>query len=193
MHVDVSMYFATTFAVRSPLRLPRTEAEERRISRFCVLISLLLSRFLELDEERFELRRPRIRIHGGWSQEVGEGTRVVFLTRESPVNRKPDLPGFLSIDLERVQPLGDHGGALDRSSSGRNFHLGAVRDPFLLGESLGDLDKESRLKLIEDPIGLVLRPIVKVFSQAICRTDDREVLLLPVDVLVGGEFLAGRV
>jgi hypothetical protein len=32
MHVDVSMYFATVGVERMPVRLPQTEAEERRMS-----------------------------------------------------------------------------------------------------------------------------------------------------------------
>src|SRR5215472_4642973 len=40
MQVDVSMYLETTGTERMPERLPRTEAEERRISRFCAITRL---------------------------------------------------------------------------------------------------------------------------------------------------------
>src|SRR5512143_1574012 len=40
MQVDVSMYLATVGTVRMPERLPRTDAEERRISRLCAIALL---------------------------------------------------------------------------------------------------------------------------------------------------------
>src|SRR5262249_5689914 len=148
MHVDVSMYFETTFAVRMPLKLPRTEAEERRISRFCVLISLLLSCLLELDEEGLELGRPRIGVHGRRSQQVRERARMVLLAGESPVDWEANLPRFLSVDLQRVKALGHHGRSLDRASGRRDSDLRSVVDAFLLGESFRDLHEETGLKLV---------------------------------------------
>src|SRR6516165_1721625 len=61
MQVVVSMYLETTCALRIPERLPQTEAEERRMS--SVMFVLLLSGFLELDEERLELGRPGVWVH----------------------------------------------------------------------------------------------------------------------------------
>src|ERR1700733_8541448 len=84
IQVDVSMYLETVGVSRIPDRDPQTEAEERRISRFCVLMAAP-SRLLELDEEGLELRRPGIRVHRGGRQHVGEGPRVALLAGEAPV------------------------------------------------------------------------------------------------------------
>ena len=62
--------------------------------------------------------------------------------------------------------------------------------PFSLRQLLRDLDEEAGLQLVQAAVVLVLRPVVEVLGQPVGRADDREVLLLAVDVLVGGELLA---
>src|SRR5262245_30047178 len=100
MQVVVSMYLETTGTVRMPEWLPHTDAEERRISRACVvLIVVPLSCLIELDEERLELGRPSVGVHGGGRQEVGERSGVVRIAGVAPVDRKTDLPVLLAIDL----------------------------------------------------------------------------------------------
>src|SRR5438094_6438581 len=111
MQVVVSMYLETVAAVRMPDRLPRTEAEERRISRFWLMI-VLLSRFLDPDQERLELRRPGIRVHCRRSQQVGERTGVFRVPRIAPVDRESDLPGLLPVLSHGIEPLGDAGSPL---------------------------------------------------------------------------------
>src|SRR5262249_27397292 len=88
MHVVVSMYLETVGTVRMPVWLPQTDAEERRISRVCVL--MVASRLLELDQERLELGRPGVGVHGGRRQEVREGAGVVGVPRVTPVDREAD-------------------------------------------------------------------------------------------------------
>src|SRR6476660_9397508 len=95
MHVVVSMYLETVLAVRIPERLPRTEAEERRMSRFCTLTVVLLSCLIEPDEEGLELGRPRVWIHRRGRQQVGERSRMAGIAGETPVDRKADLPRLL--------------------------------------------------------------------------------------------------
>src|SRR6266545_2507829 len=58
MQVVVSMYFATVGTDRIPDRLPHTEAEERRISRFCCTLISSSSSLLDAHEEGLVLRRP---------------------------------------------------------------------------------------------------------------------------------------
>src|SRR6266498_4178066 len=96
MQVVVSMYFETVGTLRIPDRLPRTEAEERRISRFWLMI-VLPSRFLEFDQEGLELGRPRVRIHRGRRQQVGEWPGVGRVSGVAPVDGEPDLPHLLSV------------------------------------------------------------------------------------------------
>src|SRR5215831_9720926 len=105
MHVVVSMYLETTGTVRIPDRLPQTEAEERRISRFCTLI-FASSRLVQLDQEGLELGGPGVRIHGRGGQEVGQRAGVVGVAGVAPVNGEADLPYLLPIDLHRQEPLG---------------------------------------------------------------------------------------
>src|SRR5438876_7383262 len=90
MHVVVSMYLATVGTLRIPERLPQTEAEERRISRFWLMSSS--SRLFQPDQEGLELRRPGVRVHRGRRQQVGERPCVVRVAGVAPVDREPDLP-----------------------------------------------------------------------------------------------------
>src|SRR5450759_156381 len=191
MHVDVSMYLATVGTLLMPEGLPQTEAEERRISRLCTLMIVASSRLLEFDEERLELGRPRVRIHGGGRQEIRQRTGMPGVaSRVAPVKREADLPELLSVDLEGEQPFRDHRDAFDGSARGGDLHLGSVRDALLLGESDRDLDEETGLELVED--FRVLRPIVVVLRQPVGRAHDREVFLLSVDILVRAELLRHR-
>src|SRR5450759_3088835 len=159
MQVDVSMYLATVGTLLMPEGLPQTEAEERRISRLCTLMIVASSRLLEFDEERLELGRPRVWIHGGGRQEIRQRSGMPGgAGRVAPVEGKTDLPQLLPIDLQREQPLRDHRDTFDRAPRGRDLHLRPVRDALLLGEADRDLDEETGLELVED-VG-VLRPVV---------------------------------
>src|SRR5437763_1328372 len=100
MHVVVSMYFETVGIGRNVERLPRTEAEERRISRDCntAIVVALLSGLLELQEEGLVLGSPRVRVHGRRSQGVRERAAVSLGAGEAPVNREADVPHRLAAD-----------------------------------------------------------------------------------------------
>ena len=111
----------------------------------------------------------------------------------APVDGEADLPHLLAVDLHRAQALGDHRDPLDRPTRGRDLDLRTVRDPLLLSEAFRNLDEEAGLQLVQHSVVLVLGPVMEVLGQAVGRADDREVLLLSIDVLVRRELLADRV
>src|SRR5216117_3871123 len=100
MHVVVSMYFDTVAACRRPVFVPSIEAEERVISSACTLI-VVSSRFLQLHEERFVLRRPRVGVADRWRQEIRQRTLMALLCGIAPVNGESDVPHFFAIDFHR--------------------------------------------------------------------------------------------
>src|SRR5262245_22171784 len=117
MHVVVSMYLETVAWVLIPERPPQTEAEERRMSR---LMSLLLSRFLEFDEEGLELGRPGIRVHRRGRQEIGERAGVAVRRFVAPVQGEADLPELFPVHRHRTQAFGDHGQPLEGAARRRH-------------------------------------------------------------------------
>src|SRR5271154_3301401 len=125
MQGGVSVYFGAVGALRSPERLPQTEAEERRMSKPWAIAPS--SGSLELDEKRLELRRPRVGVHRRRCQEVRQRTSVARVARGvAPVQGKADLPHLLAVDFQRDEALGHHGDALDRSARGGDLDLRAV-------------------------------------------------------------------
>src|SRR6185295_5545051 len=146
---EVSMNLETTGRWRSPVLLPQTEAEERRISSPWMATGPPPSGLLDADEESLVLRRPGVGVHGGWREQVGQRPRVAGVARVAPVDGEADLPDRLAVDLERVEPLGDHRHSLDLSPLGDHLHLRAVLDALLPGQPLGDRDEEARLQLVE--------------------------------------------
>src|SRR6187549_716819 len=86
------------------------------------------SGLLQLDQERLVLRRPGVGVHGERGQHVGERPGVVLGAGEAPVDREPDLPDLLAVDLERREPLGHHRDAADLAARRAHHHLAAVKD-----------------------------------------------------------------
>src|ERR1700712_344377 len=105
MQVVVSMYLDTTGSSRSPVFSPRSAAECCRISSWGELL-IAPSRLLQLDQEGLVFRSPGVGVHRGRRQHVGERAGVTLGARKAPVDRKPDLPDLLAVDLERGEPLG---------------------------------------------------------------------------------------
>ena len=112
---------------------------------------------------------------------------MTFRGSVTPVNREADVPEAFSVDVHRRQPVGHHGRPFDRAAGRGDFDFRSVRDPFLFGQRLGDLDEESRLQLVEHAGRLMLRPVVEVLGQAVRRADDREFVDGAKSVLVGFE------
>src|SRR5262249_46452947 len=81
--------------------------------------------------------------------------------------------------------------AHDRATRRSYFHLVSVPDPFLQRQPFRYLDEELRLQMIE--YVLVLAPVVEMFGQTIGRANNRELLLLAVNVLIGLEDLRDRI
>src|SRR5579864_8156257 len=85
----------------------------------CLICSVLRSliclpslRFLELHQEALEFWRECVGVDGGWRQLIRQRLRRLALVlgnpAETPMNRYPDLEGFLAVDLHRPDAPGDH-------------------------------------------------------------------------------------
>src|SRR5262249_14948864 len=146
MQVVVSMYFETVGMLRRPERLPRTEAEERRISRFCTLMAAS-SNLLDFDLERLVLGRPDVWFEHRGSQEVGEWPDAH--PREAPVDGEADLPDVFSVHVQRSEAPGHERLALDRAAGARDLDHLLVGDPLLFGHRLRDLEEEVLLDHVQ--------------------------------------------
>src|SRR5262245_44625132 len=67
---------------------------------------------LDIDQEGLELRRLRVGVADRRRQHVDRGC-LLALADEAEVERHADLMDGLAVDLERHEPLGDHGLAFD--------------------------------------------------------------------------------
>src|SRR5438132_977385 len=161
MHFVVSMYVETVYFVRSPVLVAHIDAEERLISSACSLIAVS-SRFLELDEECFVLRRPDVRVAGRWRQEIRQRTFMAFCGGVAPMNREADVPEPFAIDIHRRQPIGYHRRPFDGATRRSDAHFRTIADPFFSRQRLRNLDEESGLQLVEHAPRLMLRPIVEM-------------------------------
>src|SRR5256885_364529 len=150
-------------------------------------------RLLDLDEEGLVLGRPGVRVHHGGSELVGERPGMSRGAHKAPVERDPDVPDLLAADLHLVQALRNHRDAGDAAARRGHLPLPAVGDTLLLGETLGDLDEEAGLDLIEPAVAVVLGPVVVVLGEAVGGADDGEIACGPVLVLVGAEADADRI
>src|SRR5262245_35197740 len=101
------------------------------------------------------------------------------------MDRESDLPNGLALNLERPHAFGNHRAAFYRAARRRYFHLVAMVDAFLPGQSFRDFNEEFPLQLIKRR--LMLRPVMEVLGQTIGRTDNRELLSLAVNVHLGFE------
>src|SRR5579872_917454 len=99
MQVVVSMYLATVAVVRIPVLVPHMDAEARLISSACSLMAAS-SCLLEFHEESFVLRGPGVRIHRRRREEIRERTGVALVGLVAPMQREPDLPHRLTVDLQ---------------------------------------------------------------------------------------------
>src|SRR6266550_4444582 len=106
------MYLETVSALRRPVLLPHIEAEERLISSACSLM-VASSRLFQIHEERFVLRRPRVRIARGGGEEIRQRSFMSLRRRVAPVNREADMPDTFAVDVHRRQAIGDHRRAFD--------------------------------------------------------------------------------
>src|SRR5215510_7741059 len=156
MHLDSSMSLATSSVFRM-LGEGVVVAERDWMSSDDCMVMALSSGFLDVHEERLELRRLRVRVADVRRQRVRE-VAVLRHPHESPVDRDAHGMHLLAVALERTDALGDHARRLDLAPVGAHLDHLAVRDALLLRQILADLDELLRL---DDGVELhVLRPEV---------------------------------
>src|SRR5262245_33370110 len=143
MHLDSSMSLATSSVLRM-LGEGVVVAERDWMSSDDCMVMALSSGFLDVHEERLELRRLRVRVAHVRRQRVRE-VAVLRHSNESPVDRDAHRVHLLAVALERVDALGDYRRGLDLAPVRAHLDQLAVRDPLLLRQVLADLDELLRL------------------------------------------------
>src|SRR5512137_486660 len=161
MHLEMSISLATGSAAWRTCGAAVVVAERFWISSDCIVCSPL--RFLDVDQERLELRRLRVRVSDVRRQVVREVAGLGH-PDEAPVDRYADRIDLLAVALQVRDALGDDRRGFQFAAVAPHLDQVAVLDAFLLRERLADLDERRRLR---DRIRLdVLRPEVEVLGQA---------------------------
>src|SRR5512138_1624232 len=156
MHLEMSISLATGSAAWRTWGAGVVVAERFWISSDCIVFSL---RLLDVDQERLELRRLRVRVRHVRRQVVREVAGLGH-PDETPVDRYADRVDLLAVALEIRDPLRDHRRGLQLAAVAAHLDEVAELDALLLGQFLADLDERRRLG---DRVRLdVLRPEVEV-------------------------------
>src|SRR5262249_30054327 len=99
----------------------------------------------QFHQEAFVLRRERVGIHDGRSNDVGHSPGLLTPSQKSPVNREPDLmDGFAGYE-HGLNAFGDHRLALNGSAGASDPHHFAALEVLLFSQLFRYLDKEFRL------------------------------------------------
>src|SRR5580704_6827603 len=146
-------------------------AERRTISRDCNAMAVGPLRFLDLDEERLELRRLRVAIAHDGREGVGEEAGFCQ-SLEAPVNGDADVVQRLALDLQRLQALGHYCNGPDVAAIRAHLHRVPARDAQLLAEHFAELHE---LFGLDDGVqAYVLGPVVEVFGETVSGRRVRE-------------------
>src|ERR1700686_1615896 len=164
MHLVVSMSFATW-----PVYAPRTwgsgsvGAERRTMSRDCNGIYTLLD-LLDLDQERLEFRRLRVRVADRRRQRVGQEPGLGH-PHEAPMDGHPDRVHDFAVDIQGADAFGHHRHRLDVAAVRTDLDALAVGDADFLGQRFADFHKLLRL---EDRVqACMLGPIMEMLGEAV--------------------------
>src|SRR5512135_920173 len=109
MHFEMSISLATGASAPRTCGAAVVVAERFWISSDCIVCPPL--RLLDVDQERLELRRLRVRV-GDVRRQVVREVAGLGHADEAPVDRYAHRVDLLALALEVREPLGDHGGRL---------------------------------------------------------------------------------
>src|SRR5512137_963339 len=124
MHLEMSISLATGSAAWRTWGAEVVVAERFWISSDCIVFSL---RFLDVDQERLELRRLRVRVSDVRRQAVGEVAGLGH-PDEAPVDRYADRVDLLAVALQVRHALGDHRRGLQLPAVAADLDQVAVLD-----------------------------------------------------------------
>src|SRR5512135_3186984 len=136
MHLEMSMSLATSMVWRAE-GVGEVVAERALISSDCRAMAVS-SHFLDVDQERLELRRLGIGVAHEGGQGIGE-IAVFSQSHEAPVDGDPDRMGLLAGHGQWLQAFGDHRHRHDEAVVRLHPHVVAGLDPLLLRQRLADL------------------------------------------------------